>query len=464
MDWTESGFDSNLQRTPQLLEATTDVTPLTSPTPFAAGLVSRSVNGGLEIDMQNGHITRLGRRRREFQPNPTATVGSSSANDFGDLQQAIDAVYQDGGGNIELDVGTIKPLSNLIPRNGVNVFGKGKDLSIIDFSNVLSFGDQAAVPFKGTLVHAFSLGNVTTGSNLLSAPLATFLGAGVTAGDSIYINGVVYRVQSVQDDTHLIMTTSYRGASAANLFGEVVRPVRNCSWGRLTLQNGAASGVLLQRVENIDIEEVETVSFLGDRAFAGIKVTSAFNSILSRNIAHNCQRGILIGDILYQVPDKPAVGGGVNPVAIPITLFANQAYSNVADGIRAELASQMIMIANRATANGQAGLFIRMCADSIINQNIANYNTDGIRLYSYDGGLQQSIGGNLQDSNIQGNIANNNSNIGIRVRSSFGSNVASFPISYFVQRLNATGNTASNNGVQDISVDSPNAAETVETS
>jgi len=308
-----------------------------------------------------------------------AVVDVNGDGDYSDIQSALDA----GAKRIFVRSGTYNIAYNtaLELSSGTVLIGENKKDTILlaasstNKENIKIFGTEKTV--AGTI-------SVSSGSDSVSGTSTSFTSA--TTGDSIDINGVLYEIESITDDTTLVLTNIFRGRNVSGYATKIYTVKKDISILNFTIIMTGLGGVAIgDGVENLRIGECIFDSTIDSSSGEHINLKDCYSCIVYNNIFYRGQTGIeLDGNCFNNIIKENTIG---------------QAVTN---GIRMD------------NFNGQVSY------NKISNNNILNFSTYGIIVdgdrniisgnTSSNGngtGLSVATGANLNI--ISNNIINNNS-------------------------------------------------------
>ncbi len=197
-----------------------------------------------------------------------------------EIQDIIDNVDMQGGGNVYLQGGTYMVTSDLVIPSNIHLIGVGSSGSIIDF------GEGAYQ------IQCIGTNSYTTGTVSISDGDTTLVGSGTSwteyfLGASVYLQGQWYAIYSVADTTHLELTSAYQGSNLSGATYAIAVPNASVLLQGFTVQNSSTDLIKVQYAQNFSGQDVASVT--GDSGLIGDTI-----SIFNYNIgyANDCTIGI----------------------------------------------------------------------------------------------------------------------------------------------------------------------------
>lgn len=315
-----------------------------------------------------------------------AVVGTSSGAgiDFTDIQKAINAVSDLGGGVVLLRAGVHKPSTGFITlKSNVYLIGEDAEKTIIDNTSMTLSSGQASLFAGGEQVSTVGTIALTGDSATVTGTSTQFSAHGVKEDDVLYINFHPYHVKAVASDTSLTLKEPYRGANTSGLNYSIYRPTRNIFLENFTLlsdRRGNGGGILIAWCEEVTLHRVKVRNFSGD----GIIMRGAFNFTLD---ACESYGNTADGFVVEQITASDLINNGI--------IINCLGWANNGDGL--EITGNSIARVSNCSfnANGEAGIFIT--SDEIVVQGCTTeFNADGIFVQAAD--YCQIIGNNVSSN------------------------------------------------------------------
>src|SRR3989304_5236147 len=195
------------------------------------------------------HPTILGQKAHETQTdysNPRQTLVRIVEGD--NIQKAIDAVKESGGGVVFLRAGTYIVNEALVGYSYVDIEGENMSSTIIDFNST-----SANLSFTGTDIYTTgTITSITSGVNVTGSGTAWL--ANVTTDHQIFIGNTWYKIAAVTGDTTLILAEGYQGnASLPGAAYRAVKIIKDVSISELTFKSSTGTGIVGTDVRNFRI-------------------------------------------------------------------------------------------------------------------------------------------------------------------------------------------------------------------
>ena len=387
------------------------------------------------------HPTILGQKAHETQTdysNPRQTLVRIVEGD--NIQKAIDAVKESGGGVVYLRAGTYIVNEAIIGYSYVDIEGENMSSTIIDFNST-----SANLSFAGTDIYtAGTITSITSGVNVTG--LGTSWLTNVTTDHQIFIGNTWYKIAAVTGDTTLILAEGYQGnASLPGAAYRAVKIIKDVSISELTFKSSTGTGIVGTDVRNFRINNVQLASnnkgmvitnayqFSPNRVEIisstsnGLELTNArfhaLKSLLTVSngghgaVFNNCATGSVLesasnsntsdgynitscSDTIFQIQSSGNGGQGVECVSGNDNILIQDALinANTSDGIKLTATTDNCRIrASKITNNGGYGVNVAAstCDNNLIGLSIFSNNTAGDKNDSGTGTLWTA---NIPDS------------------------------------------------------------------
>jgi hypothetical protein len=293
-----------------------------------------------------------------------------------DIQAAIDQVYADGGGVVQLLDGTYSPTADLTLYSGVYLQGVGFD-SLIDFGNA-AFG----IKVQGTLVHNAGTIAINDGSSTVTGSGTTFTAAMV--GNHIYIQGAAYEILTFTSTTSIDIDGPYYGPNLSGQSYVIADTVHNVRINQLAVANSGTTVITCQYVSG----ELELLFTNVYTSVAGISLDYCSIPLLTVLVyGTSGGEGVAISNCSSVTIEQSSVATVTGGSALKLTNVVNSAVHNAefsdasVDGINATGCSN-IGFENLAISRntGQGIEFVSTCTDIQVSQtNCEGNGSDGIK-------------------------------------------------------------------------------------
>ena len=352
-----------------------------------------------------------------------AIVGpeGSTGVDFIDIQEAINAARDAGGGAILLKVGTYYPKHFITLYDNISLIGEDPDKTTIDGTGMGLSANQASIFAGGEEVTNSGAISTTNGSTTIGGAGTSFISTGVKEGDTIYINAHPYSIRSIESETSLTIKEVYRGIAVSADIYAILRPKKNISLENFTLISNRSGtnngGILFTWCEKVRCERIRVSNFSG----LGFTAESSFNFTFTECEASNCLTG-------FEVHDEASGDRITNGEIINCYSWGNSSRGYMLDGVS-------IVRLTDSTANGN-NVGIKVAGDEIV---VSGCHSEFNVLYGImiDTSIYNRVIGNNcssnqygiiltganQDNTIVGNICELNSNDGINVDNGEGNTI-----------------------------------------
>lgn len=187
---------------------------------------------GLKIDGRKGYIECKSIYTEDLNVgNKTVYVDVG-----GDVQQAIDNVYSNGGGTVIPVNGTHKPGKNITVRDHVYIRGQSSDSCIFDFEN----GAYGFV-VQGTLYSTAGTITIATGGVLVNGVGTNFTSS--MTGQYIFLGGIWYPISAVNSTLQIQIGLPFGGVSIAGGTYIVADPIDDVRIENLVIKNSTTAGI-----------------------------------------------------------------------------------------------------------------------------------------------------------------------------------------------------------------------------
>ena len=321
--------------------------------------------------------------------------------DFTDLQEAVNKVSDQGGGTILVTPGTYPMTETVIMKRDVSIEGISPQQSIFDFSNMVAFtGDLTTgggIIGQGILRENSGLGTiaVTNNSKTVTGTSTTFTTA--SAGDSIIIAGIPYKIDAIASATSLTLERTYNGKTITGQDYAIYYPIVNVSISKVTVRDGEGAGFGFFYGENISLEDVHSIGWRLNNSSIGYGVyPSDVYELFMKNVrvSDNESHGIfsLINRAQY--------------------LSFITAANNDGDGLHIEGADDSFITHTIASNNGDNGFSIESNRCRIEVSKAENNVNDGFNL---TGDSSLSVLALCADNTVINNLAKANGGDGIHI-------------------------------------------------
>ena len=340
-----------------------DNVPLTEPLPPIAPVGSADLNQWLSGFLQNPVFGSTSRPAFKAIVGPTNTGGV----DYTDIQQAINYVNDTGGGLVFIRAGSYRLLSDLTLYSNVGLVGE-------DGTILVSGSGVGTLKIEGTFVTSTgSSVSLVNGSVNVGGSGTNFMGDGIASGDSFYIKGVPYTVDTVVSNTSLNLTRAYQGRTTASNVGDyyVTRPKKTCLVRNIKFQSDTSTNILsLKYTEDCLIEFC-----IFDKYNYAVSITNSFNYLV-----RNCRAGSGVVGFVVNPP------GGTTSLITSGVIFQCTSVANSSYGFYVYRAKSVTIANCWAVSNNSYGIFIDGGFDHlIINNEANNNNSTGIYLEGNSG-------------------------------------------------------------------------------
>lgn len=204
-----------------------------------------------------------------------------------DIQPAIDAASEQGGGSVSLHSGTYNISSDINLPSNVNLVGSGSNNTVIDFGN-------GAYSLKAVGTNAY-----TTGTVSISFGSSTVTGSGTTftsdmIGRSILLGDFWFTIEAFGDATTLTVDAPYGEDDLVDGRYAIAVTVTNIHIEGLTVQNSSQTLIDIQYVDGLNYTDV--VAFNGLVGFSHQYVANLNSQII---IADTCGTGWIMNDTVF---------------------------------------------------------------------------------------------------------------------------------------------------------------------
>lgn len=294
-----------------------------------------------------------------------------------DINAAITAVSDAGGGTVNLRSGTYSPTTDILLKSGVNLIGEKESTTIIDFDS-----NSASIKFEDDDV--YTTGTITSiTSGVMVTGSGTSWLANASAGQYLFLAGRHYPIAAVTSDTTLVLGELYIGnASLPGASYRISTILTDVDVFQLTVKNSADDGLAIRGGKNIVLENV---TFQTNNTGIDWDYVTEFrmDNIIT---AVSTSDGMQLSNVGFGAINVcPSVSNGGNGLtldtveSVPFLFCASN--GNIGDGINATSVTKSYFALELRANGGQGCEFVSGCNENIILGMIAANNaSDGIKL------------------------------------------------------------------------------------
>lgn len=334
-----------------------------------------------------------------------------------DIQKAIDAISNEGGGTLRLKAGTYILSSNVYVPSSVSIEGASPSSTIID---CLSGSFQFI--YAGSSVYSTgTISSITGGVNVTGSGTSWL--ANVTAGQHLFLGTRWYKIAAVTSDTTLVLAESYGDNLSLSAY-RIASVIENVTLKNFAVKSSATTAITFDDARKIIIDNVQCIQNNKGIVFTNcseinadrlIAVASTSNGIEATNVGLSDWESI------------NAIGNGGHGIVLnnvkTVSFLPLATNSNTSDGLNITSGVDLTFILE-SSSNGGQGIELVSGNDNItfFTPNVASNTSDGIKLTASSDNIKitngkiVSNGGygvNIVDStsdntNINGNVFSGN--------------------------------------------------------
>lgn len=398
-------------------------------------------------------------------PTPGAGIDTTS------IQEGIDKASALGGGVVLVKTGTYQPRASIEAKDNVLVIGEDLQGVIIDFSLATSSLGSSGLGysmggFRFDGISKTSAGTIAV-TNLSPTVNGTFtLFNKALPGDKILLDGVIYTIKSITNDTLLTLTLDYQGYTQTGAGCQIIDPVVNAGISTLTILNGRNIGLSFMRSENCSARGVLVSGASGADGFGcyaetnvglSIQNFTVFNTQSSSSGEGNGSGIRLMASdscFLENILSYSNKGEGIIMSASDRTVVTNSLCVHNKQGLVIDDSSECRILAVKAVSNSSDGFYLEGNSDAVIasgpkwNSLIGclakNNGGDGFRIHDEsNGGGAFGQGGDVITANTI-SACHSRNNLGWGIRLSLGAGATSVGLTNTILTANdvRTGNSS----------------------
>jgi len=175
--------------------------------------------------------------RQKARTNRTVNSLGIVVNMGDSIQQAIDDVFVNGGGTVNLVSGTYMVNYDINLKSNVYITGNGA--SVVDFQNqAFGFKITGSDSYKTGTVSINLLGTVVTGTGTVFTQ--------AMVGQSILLEEFWYEIASVASEASLTLASTYLGATLTTAYYVIATTINNVILKNFTVQNSSVAAIKVQ--------------------------------------------------------------------------------------------------------------------------------------------------------------------------------------------------------------------------
>lgn len=170
-----------------------------------------------------------------------------------DIQQAIDDVYNAGGGQVVLLDGTFYPKKDITMRSSIKLIGQSESATKIHFE-----GANYSILVAGTDVYTTGVIVAITNSVVVVGSGTSWL-TNVTAGQQIFLGTRWYEIASVASDTMLILSEGYGDDLTLPTTYRIATIAKDVNFSNITITSSTAAGGVINfdDCRNVILDETQ---------------------------------------------------------------------------------------------------------------------------------------------------------------------------------------------------------------
>lgn len=290
-----------------------------------------------------------------------------------DLNTIISRVNAQGGGNIYLEAGTYVISSALTGLSNVNLIGISPSATTI-YAN----GTARNLSYAGTNV--YNTGTITVASGVNITGSGTSWSGNVTAGQYLFLGTRMYKIASVTDNTHLVLSEGYGDNVTLPSSYRISTPIIDVSLSNLSVVASTGTGISFDDALQIRISNVQVISCNKGFTFTNVSRLQLDGTLVAASTS-NGYEFTNVGLCDWESVNSTSNGGAGFLISnIKTVSGLMSATANTGDGFNCTtLVNTFLTI--EASGNGGQGMEIVATSDSNDISGIANGNTsDGIKL------------------------------------------------------------------------------------
>lgn len=275
---------------------------------------------------------------------------------------AFEKAVGSGAKRIYLRSGTYVLSQDILLTSNHYIVGEDKYNVIIDCNG--------ANQISAVVSDIYSTGTITLNKDSTAVSgSGTSWSTNLAANDFLAVNGVIYTIASVTDNTNLVLTTNYEGETTAGLTYMAGTFITNLTLSNFTIKDyvkNTANCIQLQGIINSLFSNIIIENATGNNATNGISFNDCSN-IISENLqVKNCEsRGIRVNTTVHSF------------------FLNNEANNNGTFGFSLSNADYCQFLNCRANANNADGIFVSNSDNNLFaNQECILNDFDGFAITS----------------------------------------------------------------------------------